>query len=438
MSYKTYDNYKDSGIEWIGDIPSDWKIDKIKHQATDKKFSIVDGPFGTQLHNDEYVDDGVPVVRVTNLDYDGCFSSENLVYITEDKYKELKRSSVKEGDFIIAKTGATIGKVGIFQGFSKGVIASSCLKITLNKNICPTFFKYFLISDYCQIQIINESSGSTRDTIGIDQMSNITIFLPEFDNQVKIADYLDKKTSEIDNIIAKNKKLISLLEEKKVALINQIVSKGLDTTCLMKDSGIGWIGDIPENWGTEKLKFCTDMINDKKDIADSKDKFVGLEHIESKTGRLIGFSNEGADGSVNKFKENMVLFGKLRPYLAKVILTSFEGVCSTEILVFQTKRQILPKFLYYVLLSNKFIEHINSSTYGVKMPRASPDFINNTSIMIPPLYDQEMIINFLNEETSKIDKTVEKIQTNTNLLNEYKASLIHHAVTGKIDVRDEV
>ena len=121
--YKTYPRYKDSGTKWIGEIPEGWEVDKVKHYKKDVKFSIVDGPFGTQLHSEEYVDEGIPVVRVINLTYNGDFVSKNMVFIRKEKYSELKRSSIKEGDILIAKTGATIGKIGVFSGFKKAIIS---------------------------------------------------------------------------------------------------------------------------------------------------------------------------------------------------------------------------------------------------------------------------------------------------------------------------
>jgi len=202
------------------EIPETWISDKIKHQVEDKPYSIVDGPFGTQLHNDEYVDEGVPVVRIVNLNYDGNFDPEKLVFITEEKYQTLKRSSVTPGDLIVAKTGATIGKVGVFEGYEKGIIASSCLKISLNNKISPEFFKYYLISDYCQKQILLSSSGSTRDTINMEQIANLDILLPKTsDEQNKIANYLDDNINEINKNIDTCKEYLELLEEYKTSLI---------------------------------------------------------------------------------------------------------------------------------------------------------------------------------------------------------------------------
>jgi len=260
MKLKTYPKYKHSGIQWIGEIPEGWEVDKVKHYKKDVKFSIVDGPFGTQLHSEEYVDEGIPVVRVTNLTYNGDFFSENMVFIREEKYSELKRSSIKEGDILIAKTGATIGKIGVFSGFKKAIISSSCLKLSLKDKINHGFFKYLLISDSGQSQILSEAAGSTRDTININPFSNLYFPVPnKIEEQQKIAFFLDKKTSKINALIKKDKKLIGLLKEKRTALINHAVTKGLDPNVKMKDSGVEWIGEIPEGWEVKKLKFVSEV-----------------------------------------------------------------------------------------------------------------------------------------------------------------------------------
>ena len=444
--YKTYPEYKNSGVQWIGKIPEGWEVHKVKHYKKDVKFSIVDGPFGTQLHSEEYVDEGIPVVRVINLTYNGDFVSKNMVFIRKEKYSELKRSSIKEGDILIAKTGATIGKIGVFSGFKKAIILSSCLKLSLKDKINHDFFKYLLISDSGQSQILSEAAGSTRDTINIDSFSNLCFSIPnKIEEQQKIAFFLDKKIANVNALVEKDKKLIGLLKEKRAALINHAVTKGLpvrgtqtglESNAKMKDSGIDWIGKIPEGWEVKKLKFSVYEKKIKDTTKNPNTKFIGLEHIESETGKLISSSTlEDIDGESVRFKENNVLFGKLRPYLAKVIKVDFRGSCTGELIVYEARGKIDSKFLFYRLLSKGFIDLVNSTTYGVKMPRADPTQLSNIKIAWPPLPEQTTIVNFLGKATVKMDKTIQKIEQKIKFLEEYKKSLIHHAVTGKIDVR---
>ena len=222
---KDKENY---GFEFVKEIPKNWELKKLKYVKKDKKFSIVDGPFGTQLHNDEYVEEGIPVVRVINLDFSGKFNPEKLVFITPEKYKVLKRSSLKEGDLIIAKTGATIGKMGVFNGFQKGIISSSCIKFSPDiKKYDSDFMKFGLISDIGQSQINLESSGSTRDTINIDPFSSMKLVMPKSkEEQKKISSKIKTKLNEIDELMNKNKKMVCYLKEYKKSLIYGLISGG--------------------------------------------------------------------------------------------------------------------------------------------------------------------------------------------------------------------
>ena len=158
-----------------------------------------------------------------------------------------------------------------------------------------------------------------------------------------------------------------------------------------------------------------------------------MENIISKTGEINNESAE-VEGLANHFKPNHILFGKLRPYLAKVYLADFEGICSTEFLVFEVLEPNNAKFLQILLLSNGFIQNIDSSTYGSKMPRANPDFINNQFIAIPPLDEQLQIINAIENKNQPIKQAIEKYQTQIDRLKEYKNILINQAVTGKLKI----
>jgi type I restriction enzyme, S subunit len=437
MRLAKYSEYKLIMIQWIREIPEHWNIYKIKHIKRDIKYSIVDGPFGTQLHSDEYLEKGIPVVRVTNLTYRGKFCSDNLVYISEKKYRTLKRSAIVSNDVIIAKTGATIGKVGVPNNIDKAIISSSCLKLSIRHDINPYFVKYLLISDSGQSQILSEAAGSTRDTINIEPFSNLFFPFPIKNEQNIIVNFLDKKIAEIDKLIKKDKKLIELLQERRTALINHVVTKGLNPNVRMKDSGIDWIGKAPEDWEVCRLKNRAEERKTKNNFKEKNDTiFIGLENIEGETGKLLSTSTtESIDGESYMFKKNNVLFGKLRPYLSKVIKVNFDGTCTGELIIFSSIRGTDPKYLFYRLISKSFIKLVDSMTYGVKMPRVSPYEIKNIKIVWPSLIEQQKIASYLDKQTSKIDKTIQKIQQKVNLLEEYKKSLIHHVVTGKVDVR---
>jgi len=175
--------YRSSGSEMVdselGEIPKAWKVNKIKDVVADRKYAIVDGPFGTQLHSDEYVSEGVPVIRITNLTYEGRFISKGLVFITEDKFNSLKRSAVYPGDILLAKTGATIGKLSMMPGYiEKALIASSILKISPNQN--NRYYLYNIIRNLSNKNYWDKiSAGSTRSTVNLIDIKDIPIIIPD-------------------------------------------------------------------------------------------------------------------------------------------------------------------------------------------------------------------------------------------------------------------
>jgi type I restriction enzyme S subunit len=200
-----------------------------------------------------------------------------------------------------------------------------------------------------------------------------------------------------------------------------------------KDSGLSWLGNFPAYWEIKRLKYVAPI--SKVKLADKPEDlpYLGLEHIESKTGRLL-LDNpiESVESTVNIFERRNVLFGKLRPYLAKVTLAEFRGVCTTELLVLQPSNIIDGKFLFYRLLSQDFIEFVNSMTYGTKMPRASSQQIANTVISFPSLLEQRSITNYLDYKLAEIDHFITDKDELITLLKEQKTTLIYRTIIGRL------
>ena len=206
-----------------------------------------------------------------------------------------------------------------------------------------------------------------------------------------------------------------------------------------KDSGVEWLGKIPTHWGTDRLKYVVTVNNERSYDQESDLPFIGLEHIESGTGKLLT-STEDVNGEIGEiesssshFRPGDILFGKLRPYLAKVLKPDFEGRCSTEVIVLRCGGNIDPQNLSYQLLSSGFISWINSMTYGAKMPRANSEQIVNTKVPLSSLPEQQAIAKFLDRETAKIDTLIAKNKRLIELLQEKRTALITQAVTKGLD-----
>jgi len=206
-----------------------------------------------------------------------------------------------------------------------------------------------------------------------------------------------------------------------------------------KDSGVQWLGKIPTHWGTDRLKYVVTISNERSYDPESALPFKGLEHIESGTGKLLTSTEDGngeigeIESSSSHFRPGDILFGKLRPYLAKVLKPDFEGRCSTELIVLRCGGNIDPQNLSYQLLSSGFISWINSMTYGTKMPRANAEQIVNTKVPLAPLPEQHAIAKFLDRETAKIDALIAKKERLIKLLQEKRTALITQAVTKGLD-----
>lgn len=190
-----------------------------------------------------------------------------------------------------------------------------------------------------------------------------------------------------------------------------------------------WLNKKPSAWEERKLKFCVDLINEKITAKNSDLAFMGLEHIESWTGKRVSDPNSQSEGVATKFKPNDVLFGKLRPYLAKVYKAEHEGLATTEALILRCNNDIEPDFLKYYLLSSEFIDVVDGSTYGSKMPRANYEFIGNLSILVPNNDKQTQIAKFLDYKTAQIDRLIEKKKALIEKLSEQRIAMITQAVT---------
>jgi type I restriction enzyme S subunit len=193
--------------------------------------------------------------------------------------------------------------------------------------------------------------------------------------------------------------------------------------------GVFWLGKLPSDWRVKRLKFSVRLVSAKAAYGESDLPYTGLEHIEPWTGRYLADEEASPDGVVSHFEPGDVLFGKLRPYLAKVHLAQHRGVCSTEALVLRAAEELLPEYLRYFLVAPVTIEHINSSTYGSKMPRASWDFIGDQIQPLPPLDQQQKIAAFLNRKTAEIDTLIAKKRRLLDRLAEKRTALITRAVT---------
>ena len=260
---------------------------------------------------------------------------------------------------------------------------------------------------------------------------------PPLAEQAAIARYLDRADERISRAISAKQRLVELLTEQRQAVIHRAVTRGLDADAPLKPSGVEWLGDVPAHWDVRRLKASVTNVISQDKARRPDDIYIALENVESWTGRIIEpESNEAFSSQARRFQSDDVLFGKLRPYLAKVARPNRNGMCVGDFLVLRASDGALQAaYLERMVRSKPFIDAVDSSTYGAKMPRANWEFIGNMVCPVPPLAEQAAIVRHLDKATADIDAAVENARRTVELLGEYRARLVADAVTGRVDVR---
>lgn len=409
-----YDRYKDSGVEWIGEIPEYWKLARISYiyDSRNTKVSAAD----------------YPALSVT---MQGIVPQLESAAKTQDIDN---RKLVLKGDFVINSRSDRRGSCGISELDGSVTLISNVLAPKAGTKLNRSYFSYLFKSVGFADEFYKVGSGIVDDLWSTNwaKMKNIQICIPPFEDQIKIGHFLDRKTSEIDSLTQKTEKSIELLQEYRKSVISEAVTKGLDPNVPMKDSGVEWIGEIPKDWDVARIKSIVRSVDEES--IDVPLHAIMLEDIQSWTGKLISESDpNNIESNSRSFIRGDILFSKLRPYLAKAITAPFDGVCSGELLVLRST-VLVHKFLFYFLLSFGFIDEINAATYGAKMPRANWNIVGLTFLSYPEKEEQIAIAEYLDAKTVEIDSLIEKKKQLVEKLQEYRKSLISECVTGKVKV----
>lgn len=418
-TYPKYDSYKDSEVDWLGQIPANWNTEKGKWL-----FTKMDRPI---RENDGIITcfrDGEVTLR-SNRRSEGFTNA----------LKEHGYQGIRKGDLVIHQMDAFAGAIGVSDSNGKSTPVYSVCTAREPNIVLPEYYSYLLRNLAYSGYILSLAKGiRERSTdFRFNDFAKLNLPLPSIGTQENIVSFIKYKSNEIDQAIDLKQQQIEKLNEYKQIAIQNAVTKGLDANAKMKDSGIDWIGEIPAHWDLKKLKYSSKNYNCKVSSKESSFRYLGMENVIPHKGEINNEISE-VEGLANHFKAGQVLFGKLRPYLSKVYLADFEGICSTEFMVFETNENLLPEFLKTIMLSNSFVDNVNSSTYGSKMPRANPDFINNQYIAVPSLKEQTNIVNHIKHMSSPVREAIKKYEIQIERLKEYKTILINQAVTGKIKV----
>ena len=421
---KPYAAYKDSGVEWLGKVPAHWEVRRLK-TAVDH----INDQTSTKNDDDLYI----------ALEHVESWTGRLLVPSGEAQFdSQVKR--FRAGDVLFGKLRPYLAKVA--RPKQNGVCVGEFFVLRARPVVAPHYLEVVLRSAPA-IDFVNSSTyGAKMPRADWEFVGAMLFPLPPLPEQTAIVRFLDYMDRRIRRYTRAKQKLIKLLEEYRQALIHQAVTGKIDVRTgkpypAYKDSGVAWLGKVPAHWEVRRLKTVVDHVNQQTTTKTDEDLYIALEHVESWTGRLLPPSGEAHfDGQVKRFQAGDVLFGKLRPYLAKVVRPKQSGVCVGEFLVLRARTIIAPFYLEVVLRSAPAIDFVNSSTYGAKMPRAEWAFVGAVLFPVPPLPEQTAIVEYLDAQTARLDAAMAAARREIELLREYRERLIADVVTGKVDVRE--
>ncbi|MFA1641828.1 restriction endonuclease subunit S [Chryseomicrobium imtechense] len=432
--------------KWFGSIPKEWSVTSLK-----KAISLA-YRYPT-YYGIDYVDDGILEVRGEMLRTDGQISLENSSprYISLETSNRFPLTILEKGDLVISVRG-TIGKVGIVdEDIAGSNITANLLRLKIIKKLFVPEYLFWLIRNHVFLAHLNNVSDSTTiKTITLPTFLSIEIPSPTLLVQNKIVKYLNQKVQSIDNIVVQKQNLINLLEQQRQSLITEAVTKGLNPNVKMKDSGVEWIGAIPEHWEVNRISYISRVKArlgwkglKAEEYVDEGYGFLSTPNIKN---REIDFKNINFI-SEERFLEspeiileqNDVLLAKDGSTLGIVNIVRELPIPSTvnsSIAVIRPKETITGVYLHYYLKSKPMQDTINQIKGGMGVPHLFQADINKFKVTLPPVYEQYEITNFLDTEILKLEKLVTDIKGQIEKLKEYRQSLIYEAVTGKIDVTE--
>ncbi|PMM44931.1 restriction endonuclease subunit S [Vibrio breoganii] len=430
--YTTYSDYKESGIPWVGRIPSSWEVKPT--------YSVFSADVEKNTNGEE--------TNVLSLSYGNIIKRD-----VEKNFGLLPESFntyqiVKDGDLILRLTDLQNDKNSLRVGLvkQKGIITSAYLKLQSSQLIEPGF-AYRLLHSYDTTKVFYGMGGGLRQSMKFEDFRRLPIILPPLEEQQKIANFLDHETAKIDTLITKQEKLIELLKEKRQAMISHAVTKGLNPQAPMKDSGVEWLGEVPEHWTVTPMKYLVELTPKKSNMTASFSdtcSFVPMEKLKQDT-LILDEQREISsvyDG-YTYFENEDILMAKVTPcfenknmVVARELINGI-GFGSSEIYVLRCNQKAVNDFLYYRLQEDGFMNIATAAMTGAGgLKRVPADVITNFQVALPPLKEQVEITQKLKKRLIKIDALIDKAVGTIELMKERKTALISAAVTGKIDVRD--
>ncbi|MDO8207780.1 MAG: restriction endonuclease subunit S [Gallionella sp.] len=444
-TYPKYPEYKDSGIDWLRHVPVGWTIDRAKWSV----ISCQNGIWG----NDPDGEDDLVCIRVADFDRQAFKVATNKLTLRQIPNKDRHGRLLLNGDLLIEKSGGgdqqLVGAVVEFNQLFPAVTSNFVARMAVTKEMSGRFLTYM----HAHLYMGRVNYRSIKQTTGIQNLDSQSylderIAYPSLLEQEKIARFLDYKTVQIDALIAKKEMLLARLAEKRTALISHAVTKGLDPTVPMKDSGVAWLGDIPAHWDAKRLKFIVSILGGgtpntgKPQYWDGEIPWVSPKDmksdlIESTEDYLSELGvKESATKIIPKDAVLVVVRSGILRHTIPVARNTVEVTLNQDMKALIPNERLCPEFLHY------FISGLQDgllplwSKQGCTVESIEMGYMVNSLIPLPPPDEQKAIVRYASQVVEKLDLQFSKVKKVVASLQEYRAALITNAVTGKIDVRN--
>jgi type I restriction enzyme S subunit len=417
-----YPEYKDSGIEWLGKIPANWGVSKLKFRSRRSAM------YGANEPAASYSDCGARFIRTSDIDGSGRLREADAVYVDRGLVADYL---LEDGDLLLSRSG-TLGRSLVFDSRQHGecAYAGYLVRFSLDRHTLPRFAFYFTKSlafyDWVSLSAIESTIGN----VNAQKYANMPLPIPSWADQQAIADFLDRETSKIDALIGKKERLIELLQEKRTALITQAVTKGLDPNVPMKDSGIEWLGAVPAHWTVRRLKRLVSFRG-----GGTPSKSVS----EYWQGDIPWVSPKDVKSEAHVIDTGAVLVvvrsGILR-HSIPVAINRRRVALNQDMKALMPGPEVTAEYLKYLVVGNEGPLLVQWRKQGATVESIEHELLAGSLVPVPPLPEQKAISAVLDGEVEPVDTLIAEVEQATEILREYRTGLISGAVTGKIDVRE--
>ena len=445
MSFPRYPDYKDSGVEWLGEVPAHWRSVPLRFLANGPSGLFIDGDW---IESKDIASSGIRYITTGNVG-EGKYREQGEGFISNQTFADLSCTEVLTGDILISRLNAPIGRACIVPDLGCRIVTSVDNVIFRPDSVNDRRFLVYLMSShehFANTELL--ARGSTMQRISRSILGNVRFCIPSHQEQTNIADFLDHETAKIDALVAEQEKLIALLKEKRQAVISHAVTKGLNPDAPMKDSGVEWLlGEVPAHWAVAPMKYVVKLQSGGTPSKDRLDYWEGdipwASAKDMKVDRLVDTEDhitahaieEGAAVTVPVGSVVVVVRGMILARIFPVALTMCEITINQDLKAIRCCDRLHSGFFAWYLrgTADESLCRLDEAGHGTKALRM--DAWTSMEIALPPLTEQQEIAEFVEASCARFDALIGEAGNAMNLLKERRSALISAAVTGKIDVR---